>query len=91
MSRSIQTYHKFILILTLTSAITSGTVEFKQYDIDAQPVDLVWCGANREIVFVVSGFGSLYISNDRGFSWRKLNDVLMNTGKSELDENDKEV
>jgi hypothetical protein len=81
----------FFIILVLTINIKSGTIDFKQYDIDAQPIDLHWCGENRDTVFIVTELNSLYRSDDRGFSWKKLNDILMNTGKSELEENDNEV
>jgi hypothetical protein len=80
-----------IIILLISGCVISGTIDFKQYDIDAQPVDLVWCGTNRDTVFIVSELNSLYRSDDRGFSWKKLNDILTNTGKNELDENDNEV
>jgi hypothetical protein len=80
-----------IIILLITTQILTGTVDYKQYDIDAQPVDLIWCGQSRETVFVVTELNSLYRSDDRGFSWKKLNDILLNTGKNELDENENEV
>jgi phosphoserine aminotransferase len=85
---------KFIQILifiSLSSHIISGNIDYKQYDIDAQPVDLVWCGPTGTTVFIVTELSSLYTSEDRGFSWKKLNDILINTGKNELDENEEQV
>jgi hypothetical protein len=91
MFRTNKKLFRILILSVLAYCVLSGTIDFKQYDIDAQPVDLVWCGANRDTVFIVSELNSLYRSDDRGFSWKKLNDVLTNTGKSELDENDNEV
>jgi hypothetical protein len=80
-----------LILITISHYTISGSVDFKQYDIDSQPIDLVWCGPTRDTVFVVTELNSLYRSDDKGFSWKKLNDVLLNSGKAELDENENEV
>jgi hypothetical protein len=86
-----RTFFQKLLIAMLIGSIFTGTIDFKQYDIDAQPIDLHWCGPSRDTVFVVTELNSLYRSDDRGFSWKKLNDILTNTGKNELEQNDNEV
>ena len=79
-----------ILIINL-SLILAGTVDFKLFEFDSNPKDVVWCGKNRESVIVITEKSSLYRSEDKGFSWKKLNDILMNKGKDQLEEDDKEV
>ena len=69
----------------------SGVIEHKQYDLDSPPKDLVWCGPNRESVLLLSELDSLYKSEDKGFTWKKLNDILTTTGKDQLEENENEV
>jgi len=83
--------HITIISLLIASIISAGTVEFKQYDIDANPKDLVWCGPSRDSVLVLTELNSLYRSDDKGFTWKKLNDVILNTGRLELDDNENEV
>jgi hypothetical protein len=82
---------KFVVTLSLLFFIFCGSVEIKQYDIDSSAVDLVWCGPTRETVFVLTELNSLYRSDDKGFSWKKLNNLLINKGKDQLDENENEV
>lgn len=82
---------KLVAILQIAIIIKSGGIELKQYDIDSQAIDLVWCGPIRDVVFVLTEMNSLYQSNDKGFSWKKLNNLLINKGKDQLDENENEV
>jgi hypothetical protein len=83
--------HITIISLLIASILSAGTVEFKQYDIDANPKDLIWCGPSRDSVLVLTELNSLYRSDDKGFTWKKLNDVILNTGRLELDDNENEV
>jgi hypothetical protein len=82
---------KCVFTLSLIFSVLGGNIELKQYDIDSQAVDLVWCGHNRETVFVQTELNSLYRSDDKGLSWKKLNNILINKGKDQLDENENEV
>ncbi len=81
----------FIALLTIYTVYTAGRIDHKQYDLDSAPKDLVWCGNNRESVLVLTELDSLYKSEDKGFTWKKLNDLLTNTGKDQLEENENEV
>jgi hypothetical protein len=84
-------YKLIIALLLLTYTISSGTIEHKQYDLDAPPKELIWCGPNRESVLLLTEADSLYKSEDKGFTWKKLNDILTTTGKEQLEENENEV
>jgi hypothetical protein len=84
-------YKLTIALLLLAYVMSSGTIEHKQYDLDAPPKDLVWCGPNRESVLLLTETDSLYRSEDKGFTWKKLNDILITTGKEQLEESENEV
>lgn len=84
-------FNILIILLMIGSIFSSGKVDFKQYDIDAHPKDLVWCGPNRDTVLVVTEMNSLYRSDDKGFTWKKMNDVMTTTGKQELEDHENEV
>jgi hypothetical protein len=79
------------IILFFPTVTLAGNVETKQYDLDSEPKDLIWCGPNRDIVLIVTEMDSLYKSEDKGFTWKKLNDIITNTGKATLEENENEV
>lgn len=79
------------LFLLLSQALVCGTVDYKSFDLDSAPRDLVWCGSTRDTVFVLTETNSLYKSEDKGFSWKKLNDIMNHTGKEQLDPDDSEI
>jgi hypothetical protein len=81
----------FILLLILKYSSTFGIIEHRQYDLDSAPKDLVWCGNSRDSVLLLTESDSLYKSEDKGFTWKKLNDVLTNTAKDQLEESENEV
>lgn len=78
------------LICLLHHGIT-GSVEFKPFEMDSTPQELVWCGNAREVILVMTENSSLYRSEDKGFSWKKLNDILQSKGKDELDPDENEI
>lgn len=82
---------KIFLILHLESLIFTGTVDYQSYILDSNPKDVVWCGSSSESVLVLTEMNSLYKSDDKGFSWKKLNDVMVHTGKQELEPEDNEI
>jgi hypothetical protein len=81
-------YFAFFFIL---SSVMTGEIEHRRYDLDSVPKDLVWCGPNRETVLILTELDSLYKSEDKGFTWKKINDVLTSTGREQLEENENEV
>ena len=54
----------------------SAAVDFQTFDIDGQVHDLMWCGYNDEIVLMHTSEGTIYLSRDRGLSWKRLHTVL---------------
>jgi hypothetical protein len=80
-----------LFMLTNLIGISCGTVDLKQYDLDSETKDLIWCGAGRDVVLILTETNSLYKSEDKGFTWKKLNDIISSTGKEQLEENENEV
>lgn len=88
----IKSYLLLAIILNTFSLIyTAGTIDTKQFDLDSQPKDLIWCGTSRETVLLLTENNSVYRSDDKGFNWRLLNGILTSTGKDQLEENENEV
>jgi hypothetical protein len=80
-----------VLYLNFSFLFCGGIVNFKLTDLDSSAMDLVWCGNAKDTLIILTEKNSLYRSDDKGFSFKKLNDVLMHTGKQELEENEKEI
>ncbi len=91
---SFNKYLKLIGIIALAlipSIYSLGNVDFKLNEIDSTVNDIIWCGNNQETILALTELSSVYKSDDRGFTWKKLNDIFQNTGKLELEENENEV
>ncbi len=69
----------------------AGNIDYKFAELDSTPVDLVWCGNSKEVVLVLTETNGLFRSDDKGFTWKKLNDVFVKTGTKELEENENEI
>lgn len=80
-----------IYSLYITPLISAGTVDYKNFELDSSPKDILFCGNDRQTYLVLTEGDSLYLSNDHGFNWRQLNDIMINTGKKELEENENEI
>jgi hypothetical protein len=80
-----------LAIVLLGLCACAGQIDHKQYDLDSPPKELVWCGVSRESVLLLTEKDSLYRSEDKGFTWKKMNDIMTNTGKDQLEENENEV
>ena len=85
--------YAFVLILILCASSFKGAniVDTKFQDLDSPPQDLVFCGETKDTVIVLTEKNSLYRSDDHGFTWKKLNDVIMHTAKAELEESETEI
>ena len=84
--------HLVLTILTLIGlTYAAGTVNLKVQGLDSSPSDLVWCGSQRDTVLVLTENFSVYRSDDKGFTWKKMNDILTHTGKNELEDNENEI
>lgn len=79
------------IFFTLIANSVEGNVDYKSFDLDSSPKDLVWCGSTRDTVFVLTEKNSLYRSDDKGFSFKNMNDVMTNTGKDQLESNENEI
>jgi hypothetical protein len=83
---------KILLSLLCICLITcEGTVNFKLTELDSTPTNLIWCGTHRDTVLILTEKNSVYRSDDLGFNFKKLNDILQHTGKQELEEQDNEI
>jgi hypothetical protein len=81
-----------IFIITLLFPNTfQNTVDLKLNEIDSSVSDILWCGENKEVIFALTELNSVYKSDDKGFSWKKLNDIFHEKGKFELETNENEV
>ncbi|MCQ2819130.1 MAG: hypothetical protein MJ252_17850, partial [archaeon] len=87
--------NKFILLLSFflffSFCFCDGEIEATKYELDSSPKDLVWCGNNNEYTLLLTETNSVYRSDDKGMHWKKLNDIFINTGKDELEENENEI
>ena len=68
----------------------SAAVDFQTFELDGQVHDLMWCGAQDEIVLLQSSDGTVYRSRDRGSSWKKLSGLMNKQGYQVIDD-DQEV
>ena len=53
-----------------------GIVNLKLTDLDSSPINLVWCGSNRDTVLILTEKNSVYRSDDLGFNFKKLNNFF---------------
>ena len=47
---------------------------------DSPVEDIMWCGTGNEVILVLTAFGTIYRSRDRGGSWKKMQDVFDSKG-----------
>ena len=60
-------------------------------DIDSKVKEIVWCGNSNEVLLALTEMDSLYISDNKGFMWKKLNDLITHTAKTELEDQEIEI
>jgi hypothetical protein len=80
-----------ILLTFLSTLYCSGIVNFKLTDVDSPPTEIIWCGTSRDSLLVLTEKNSVYRSDDKGFSFKKMNDVLLHSGQQELEEHENEI
>jgi hypothetical protein len=84
----------FIILIidsTLISSLQNGKVEYAHSEIDSNIKEIIWCGESSNILLAISDKNSLYQSDNKGFMWRKMNDLITHTGKTELEDNENEI
>jgi len=74
----------FILFNSLSITNSIGNIDFKLFELDSNVNDIIWCGNNKESIILLTEMYSLYKSDNRGITWKKLNDILLLTGKEEV-------
>lgn len=83
---------RLILFLILYLTICSlNSISFKYSEIDSGINDILWCGHNKEIIFALTELNSVYQSEDKGFSWKKINDIFHQKAIHELEPNENQV
>ena len=80
-----------IKIFELIAILSFSKVDFKIFEIDSLVNDIVFCGSNNEIMFVLTEKNSVYQSSNKGFTWKKLNDMLSNNGIKQFEKSNIEV
>jgi hypothetical protein len=81
----------FVFLPVIQIVFSLGSAEFKLNEVDSTVSDIIWCGHSREVIFVLTDLNSVYKSENRGFSWTKLNDIFHQKATSELEPNENEV
>jgi len=79
------------LVLLILPFYNSGNIDFRINYIDSIVNNIVWCGNNNESILILTEISSVYKSDDKGFSWKLLNEVIVKTGKNELLEDENQV
>ena len=84
---------KIILLLFFLSIfiLPSKLINFKYSEIDASIIDVIWCGNSKEELFVLTDLNSVFKSEDKGFTWKKMNDIFNQKGAKELQSHENEV
>jgi hypothetical protein len=78
-----------VFLVGLSNQLDSITFQYSE--IDSAVVDLIWCGNRNEDIFALSELNSVYKSEDRGFSWRRMNDIFHQNAAMQLESNENEV
>jgi hypothetical protein len=73
------------------SVYLAALPDFRLSEVDSAVNDVLWCGSSRDVIFVLTELNSVYKSEDKGFSWTKLNDAFHKQGIGELEKNENEV
>lgn len=83
---------KRILSTTADSAdkdsSSSSDVDITSSFIDSELLDIVWCGDDNKIIFVLSSKGTVYQTTDAGKTWNKLRELFQKTGKKAVEEDE---
>ena len=58
------------------------TVEYQVVELDSPVQDSLFCGSEEDIILVLTMKNSVYRSENGGFSWRQLREILVREGRS---------
>ena len=79
------------IISSFLLSFSKSNIEFKHFETDSLINQVIWCGNYHETIFALTELNSLYRSDNKGFTWTKLNDIMITTGKNELIEKEQEI
>lgn len=70
-----------LLLFSLVAASpNTDTVELQALDLDSPVVDVLFCGPENDITLTLTQKHSVYRSENKGFSWRLLQNILEREG-----------
>jgi hypothetical protein len=67
-------------VVNVVRAANTDGVSFQSFEINGPLDDILWCGKANEVILVHTTAGTIYRSRDRGDSWKKLSQLMANTG-----------
>ena len=67
-------------VVNVVRAANTDGVSFQSFEINGPLDDILWCGKGNEVILVHTAEGIVYRSRDRGDSWKKLSQLMANTG-----------
>ena len=63
---------------------SAANVDVSSSFIDAELLDILWCGDDAKSVLVLTSKGTVYQTPDQGKTWNKLRETFQRTGKREI-------
>ena len=65
---------------------SSSNVNTSSTNLDSDLLDIMWCGGDEtKNILVLTSKGSVYSTEDHGYTWNKLRGTFQKTGKQEVD------
>ena len=58
----------------------SALVDYQTFELESDVSNMIWCGAQDEIVLVLTGDGNILRSRDRGSNWKRLRTLMAQKG-----------
>ena len=72
-----------LLCLAATWALpTSDRVEYQLVELDSPVQDSLFCGTDLDVILVLTLKNSVYRSENGGFAWRQLKEILVRQGRA---------
>jgi len=73
----------WLLLSLVAAAPNTDTVELQALDLDSAVTDVLFCGAESEVLLALTQKRSVYRSENKGFSWRLLQTILEREGMAQ--------
>ena len=78
-----------LIILNLTTS--TEKIRIEHYEMDSSPKQIIFCGAQNTTIIILTEQSTIYRSEDSGLHWKNQNDIFINLGKDELEEEYDEI